>query len=518
VAEEPRSSEQSGATEPTETRLMPAPAMVESLTRGEILSQVDIARRYPRSLAQFKKTALAMATLDEETAASCFYKLKRKGRDGTREIEGPSIRLAEICASAFQHVRYGGRVVEYGERDVIAMGYAHDLENNNFCGPIEVRRRIVDRDGRRYSDDMLIVTGNAAIAIAVRNALFKVVPAALVKPILDEVKKVAIGTAATLNARRQKMLDAFQKMGVTQAQILAYTERPGIEDIDLDDMADLIGAFNAVRDGDSKIEELFPPEGAEGKEEKRDLKSAARKAAESLKGRQTQPGTADMPQPTGPSQGNRPQPGAANDPRPTEPKQGDAPQLTRSSPSTADHPRPAEPAPDKPTSLSGPSHAPATSQAGSAPGNAPSQAIPEPGAATDLSVPSPTKAPPEQTPPVRGEAEAASPAQPLPGRGDVPHLTPPTLPGVDEPAPADSRRPAAPEQVKTTAPAAPPPAKMTKSELIQAIQSEAKGRVPLGDVMAYCKKNYARDMVLLNVDNLRAVLSRIREVQPGEKM
>ena len=67
------------------------PAMV-AVARAEIDTQIATARAYPRSLKRFRETATTMATLDEKTAASCFYALPRGGKS----IMGPSARLAEI--------------------------------------------------------------------------------------------------------------------------------------------------------------------------------------------------------------------------------------------------------------------------------------------------------------------------------------------------------------------------------------------------------------------------------------
>src|SRR5690606_17376874 len=70
---------------------------LSELTRAEIDMQIATAKRYPRSLTQFKESAMEMACLDEETAASMFYVLPRDGK----KIEGPSVRLAEVVGSAF---------------------------------------------------------------------------------------------------------------------------------------------------------------------------------------------------------------------------------------------------------------------------------------------------------------------------------------------------------------------------------------------------------------------------------
>src|SRR4051812_48501652 len=70
-------------------------------TRAEVDIQISTAKRYPRSIRNFKQQALEMATFDEETAEGCFYSLPRGGKP----IEGPSARLAEIVLSAWGNVR-----------------------------------------------------------------------------------------------------------------------------------------------------------------------------------------------------------------------------------------------------------------------------------------------------------------------------------------------------------------------------------------------------------------------------
>lgn len=229
-----------------------------SITRAEIDMQVATAKQYPRSLEKFRQEALSMACADREIAASCFYKLKRGRGADAKVIEGPSVRLAEIVANAWGNLRFGARTVDEGAKDVIAQGVAHDLEKN-VCNTIEVSRRITTSDGKRYSDDMIGVTKNAACSIALRNAIFKTVPFTYVKSIYLKCKEVAVGNAKTLIERRGEMLDTFSKMSVTKEQILAFTEKPSLEDIGLSEIEDLIGVYNAIRDGDTTIDEQFKP-------------------------------------------------------------------------------------------------------------------------------------------------------------------------------------------------------------------------------------------------------------------
>ena len=226
---------------------------LQEISKAEIDVSIATAKKYPRSIAKFRQTAISMATLDPQVAASCFYKVRR----GDGFIEGPSVRLAEIAASAWGNIRIAARIIEEGEKYVTAQGIAHDLERN-FSGSSEVRRRIVDKMGRRYSDDMVLMTMAASCAIARRNAILEVVPRAYITNILDKAKKVAVGSAKTLVERRNEMIEAFSKMGIDKDKILIFTEKKSIEDIDLTDIENLIGVFTAIKDGTTTIDEQFP--------------------------------------------------------------------------------------------------------------------------------------------------------------------------------------------------------------------------------------------------------------------
>lgn len=230
---------------------IPLPTIVEN---NEINQQVATAHRYPRSITKFRQEAMTMATIDEETAASCFYKLPRAGK----EIEGPGIRLAEIVASAWGNLRTGARIVEETNEYIVAQGFAHDLEKN-VATAIEVRRRITDKYGKKYSSDMVSTTANAACSIALRNAIFKVIPKSYIDKVYESAKSVAIGNASTLNSRRTAAIAYFSKMGVTEAQILSTLGKAGIQDIDLNDIETLTGLKTAIKDGQTTVDQAFPP-------------------------------------------------------------------------------------------------------------------------------------------------------------------------------------------------------------------------------------------------------------------
>jgi len=121
-----------------------------------------------------------------------------------------------------------------------------------------VRRKITDRYGKRYSDDMIATTANAACSIAKRNAIFGVVPMAYVKQVYEAAKLAAVGGQQTIEARRKAAVEHFMKLGVTQERILARIGVAAMEEIDLDKLATLRGLANAIKENETSIEEAFP--------------------------------------------------------------------------------------------------------------------------------------------------------------------------------------------------------------------------------------------------------------------
>lgn len=224
------------------------------ITKAEIDVQISTAKAFPRVLSDFITRATGLATITEDVAASCNYSIPRSGKT----IEGPSVRLAEIVCATYGNIRAGARVIDNDGKVITAQGICHDLETN-YCATIEVKRKITDRNGKTLSEDMQVVIGNAACAIAYRNAVFKVVPSALIEPVYEEALKVAKGNAQTLSNRRNKAIEYFVALGVKQEHIFASLEVKKIEDIDLDKLQTLNGMRTAYKNEGVSLKELFEP-------------------------------------------------------------------------------------------------------------------------------------------------------------------------------------------------------------------------------------------------------------------
>ena len=228
---------------------------------AEIESQIATAKRYPRDIQVFKDKLMTMANIDQETAEGCYYALPRGGK----AIDGPSVRLAEIALTCWGNCAAEADVLYEDERFIYAMGQCRDLENN-ISVRVKVRRRITNRNGQRFNDDMIAVTANAACAIALRNAIFKIVPGAYLKPVFDRCKKTAVGEMKSLANKRAEVISRLSQFGVDEERVLAVIGRKSVDEVTFDDVAKLIGLGTAIKDGDTTVEEAFPPDFKEAKE------------------------------------------------------------------------------------------------------------------------------------------------------------------------------------------------------------------------------------------------------------
>ena len=235
-----------------ETIIVQQSEMLQAMNKAEADIQIATAKAYPRDVQAALKRIRDIATLDTETAEDCFYALRRQGS----LIEGVSVRLAEIIAGAWGNLRVQTRIIGNDGRTITAQGICHDLETN-LAVSVEVKRRITDKNGKTYSEDMQVMTGNAASAIAFRNAVLKVVPKAVTKRVINEVKDVAVGRSMDLESRRQNMLAYYAKIGVSEADILKYCGVKTPAEINSEMIFELSGLKNAIKEGTTTVQEVF---------------------------------------------------------------------------------------------------------------------------------------------------------------------------------------------------------------------------------------------------------------------
>lgn len=237
--------------------------IIESINRAEVDIQIATAKKYPRKIHDVLNQIETYATMDIETAEDCFYALRRGGN----VIEGISVRLSEIIAGAWGNLRVQTRIIGNDGKTITTQGICHDLETN-LAVSVEVKRRITDKYGKTFNEDMQVVTGNAASAIAFRNAVLKVVPKAVTKKVINNIKAVALGQAIDLETSRQNAMANYRKAGVTDEMIYSYLSVNSLEEIDKEMLFLLRSTWNAIKEGTTTVQETFVKPAEEKKLEK----------------------------------------------------------------------------------------------------------------------------------------------------------------------------------------------------------------------------------------------------------
>lgn len=239
---------------PTQAELV---GTMDRAERANIDVQVATAKQYPRSISRCANNVVAIVTMDKNTAQSCGYALPRGGKP----ITGPSVHLAKIIAQQYGNMRVEAKVVEITDKQVVSRGTAWDLESN-YAVSFEVRRSIVGRNGR-FSDDMITVAGNAANAIAYRNAVLTLVP----KPIVDKAYQAAqhlitgdLSNEEMLIKRRDGAIKHFiDSYGISEEEVIKLCGKYTVNQIQADEIALLLGIAQSLKDGDTTVEELMAP-------------------------------------------------------------------------------------------------------------------------------------------------------------------------------------------------------------------------------------------------------------------
>jgi hypothetical protein len=219
-------------------------------------SQIDIAKRYPRDLTRIINNSIAIVTMDKETAETCNYNLPRAGK----KLSGASVHLARIIVQQYGNLRVESKVTHSDSKQVYAEAVCFDLESN-VAVKSTTSKSIINKNGGKFTEDMVIVTGKAAAAIAYRNAVFSVIPKAIVDKVYNAAMREITGDLSTeekLIKRRKAAFDTFKsEFGVEEKEILDYLGINTINQVKQDEIVILLGMFNSLRDGESTVVEMF---------------------------------------------------------------------------------------------------------------------------------------------------------------------------------------------------------------------------------------------------------------------
>lgn len=230
--------------------------------KASIDMQIVTAKRFPRNLKRCIDDAITIATIDEETAKSCHYSLVKGGK----AITGPSVYLAKIIAQSLGNMRIENRVVGYDDTHVTCEATCFDLEKN-FAVRTTIKKSLLksaSSGGGRVTEDMAVIIGNAGNSVALRNAVFAVVPKSITDKVHNAAKEKIAGKLSNeneLTTKRTKIVDHFKttysSLGITDEDICRAVGKTAIAHIGRDEYIMLLGFENAIKTGDQLPENIF---------------------------------------------------------------------------------------------------------------------------------------------------------------------------------------------------------------------------------------------------------------------
>ena len=215
--------------------------------------QIQVAKMFPRSMAQ--ATAEFMeACKSASFADAAFYTVPNRGT-------GPSIRFMEECARCYGNFQYGHRELSRGDGKSEVEVFAWDVERNNHrLRQVTVLHVRDTKDGGKPLRDQSDIDARVANVASkqMRGCMSALLPKALIAAGIDACKlTLSGGNDRPIGERVQAMVAAFAKgYGVTTAHLTTYLNH-SLDAVTLDELTELIGVFNALREGTAKVGEYF---------------------------------------------------------------------------------------------------------------------------------------------------------------------------------------------------------------------------------------------------------------------
>lgn len=218
---------------------------------AEARGQIQLAKMFPRSLSE-ATAELVEACKSPEFAASAFYSVPNRG-------SGPSIRFAEEVARCYGNFEYGHRELSRSEGKSEIEVFAWDKQKNNYSKRQITVLHVRDTKNGSYPlrDQADIDNRIANVASKqMRGRILALLPKSMVQLGIEECQRtLSGGNQQSISQRVQKMVGAFSNYGVTPANLTEYIGH-SIDNCTADDLTNLVGVFNALREG-ARVADYF---------------------------------------------------------------------------------------------------------------------------------------------------------------------------------------------------------------------------------------------------------------------
>lgn len=244
---------------------------------AEAQGQLTLAKRFPRDLLA-AQAELMIACKHISFASVAFYSKPQGGG----KVTGPSIRLAEEIARVVGNFQYGHRELSRDGKKSEVEVFAWDMEKNNYNKRQKTVMHVRDtREGPKPLRDQTDIDQriNNVASKEMRGLILGMMPKWLVEDAVAECRKTLAGdNTESIHQRLRKMTNAFATYGVSVEMLEKHLGHK-LDATTADEIVDLTGTFNALRDG-APASELFADKEADS-EVKTDAAKAVSETAKS---------------------------------------------------------------------------------------------------------------------------------------------------------------------------------------------------------------------------------------------
>lgn len=223
---------------------------------AEVQAALMIARMNPRDQRASMDRILNACTR-QTLAESAVYAYNKGGN----QITGPSIRLAEAIAQQWGNIQFGIRELSSSNGKSEVQAYAWDIETNTRREITFTAHHInytTSSWKTLYSARDIYETVASQASRRLRACILAVIPSDVVEAAMEQCQVTLRQNVDVSPEGIKKVIDAFEKFGVTKKQIEKYCQCRS-EAINAAQVVRLRNVYASLRDGMSTPADWFEP-------------------------------------------------------------------------------------------------------------------------------------------------------------------------------------------------------------------------------------------------------------------
>ena len=240
------------ATQPKQTQALVD--IEQHRAMAEVQSAIVLAKKFPRNQIEAMDRILT-ACQRPALAEQALYTYARGGTD----ISGPSIRMAEAIAQNWGNIQFGVKELEQRNGESTVQTYAWDMETNTKQEKtFQVKHERYTKKGKyalQDPRDIYEMTANQG-ARRLRACILGVIPGDVIEAAVAQCEQTLKAKADTGPDAIKKMVESFEKYGITKEQIEKRIQRR-LDSITPAQVVSLRKIFNSLKDGMSTPADWF---------------------------------------------------------------------------------------------------------------------------------------------------------------------------------------------------------------------------------------------------------------------